>query len=715
MVNVPAVASKARRVVDCVIRQSIRLNHSKKEAVYTFLSSAIEEFESDFKIQHATPIVDPAAEMKRSAEISAIDAANTVANNTANKPANTVATPAAAPDAPPAETPAASQSVDRKAAVVSSSQILEPKVPNSKNPEPESPSLKVTAATVSAPAADIAATPGGNTAVTQSVDGNVAVGSADITSVRHMPKPVARRERKKLEKQQKLEQLQRLKNLREKIAEITGSETVPKDVVDLEGEFEPTQVPEPRVHDSKSSEPESSEPKITPTTVVTPTADTAATESIDQNAVGSSKKPASKIADPAPPKTFKTSTSGQTDLVYDNMRGTTPYTRALEKLRTGKPRPTTHPTDRSLLPPRRMEDSYHELYLPFAEDDALLDQYVNAYGLLRMGQLLEDLDSLAGVIAYKHVTPPASQRQADYVPPAIVTASVDRISIVEPMQRVEDVRLSGMVTWVGNSSMEIKLQMETVAKTGEVRHILEAGFSMVCRDPIMMTALPVNPLILDTPVKQEIYAQSEEYNAKKKLASKSSLNFRAPTAAESEEVHKTWLALGSESMKPQDAEWMENTKQYGTQLMTPAARNIHTTMIFGGYLLRLTFELGHCCAAAWGKSRPVFVSLDSTSFKSPVPVGSILDLEAMVVHTSPCTSPQVPEGSGLVQVRVQAMVRDIETGERRVAGEFAYTYRVKEHKKVVPKTYGEFVEWIAGKRRMEQSKLWGAGSEVGME
>ncbi|GAO48403.1 Krr1-domain-containing protein [Saitoella complicata NRRL Y-17804] len=57
----------------------------------------------------------------------------------------------------------------------------------------------------------------------------------------------ARNERKELEKQQKLEELRRLKNLKrkeieeklKKIAEITGSETVPFDDVDLEGEFDP--------------------------------------------------------------------------------------------------------------------------------------------------------------------------------------------------------------------------------------------------------------------------------------------------------------------------------------------------------------------------------------------------------------------------------------------------------------------------------------------
>jgi hypothetical protein len=67
-------------------------------------------------------------------------------------------------------------------------------------------------------------------------------------------------------------------------------------------------------------------------------------------------------------------------------------------------------------------------------------------------------------------------------------------------------------------------------------------------------------------------------------------------------------------------------------------------MIFGGYILRLTFELAHCCAARFSHSRPRFISLDSTTFDCPVPVGSILESEAMVVHTSPSTrySPLLP-------------------------------------------------------------------------
>jgi len=43
-----------------------------------------------------------------------------------------------------------------------------------------------------------------------------------------------------------------------------------------------------------------------------------------------------------------------------------------------------------------MQDSYVELYLPFTEDPELLEKYIATSGLIRLGKVLEDLDSLAG-------------------------------------------------------------------------------------------------------------------------------------------------------------------------------------------------------------------------------------------------------------------------------------------------------------------------------
>lgn len=75
-------------------------------------------------------------------------------------------------------------------------------------------------------------------------------------------------------------------------------------------------------------------------------------------------------------------------------------------------------------------DSYSELILPFGSQRELLDQYVNASGGLRIGKLMEHLDSLAGSIGYKHVLEPGvefgSMKERGFF---IVTAAVDRCVI----------------------------------------------------------------------------------------------------------------------------------------------------------------------------------------------------------------------------------------------------------------------------------------------
>jgi acyl-coenzyme A thioesterase 9 len=127
-------------------------------------------------------------------------------------------------------------------------------------------------------------------------------------------------------------------------------------------------------------------------------------------------------------------------------------------------------------------------------------------------------------------------------------------------------------------------------------------------------------------------------------------------------------------------------------------------MIFGGYILRLTFELAFSCATRFSHSRPRFISLDSTTFDCPVPVGSILESEAMVVHTAPSShatdfDPVTPEGETTrVQVRVKANVRDVHTGKKTTTGTFAYTFGVEGERRVLPTSYGEYMEWIIAQR-----------------
>lgn len=173
---------------------------------------------------------------------------------------------------------------------------------------------------------------------------------------------------------------------------------------------------------------------------------------------------------------------------------------------------------------------------------------------------------------------------------------------------------------------------------------------------------------------------------------------------------------------------MGETKMYATQIMQPQYRNRHHFMIFGGFLLKQTFELAFCCAASFSHSRPIFLSLDPSTFENPVPVGSVLYLKATVAYTDPpfvsvkrTSENPIPESGDLedkgrsegagtskdsihtkVQIRIDSSVRNIEHGETKPTGQFNYTFLVKKDIKVMPRTYSEFMIWVDARRRAER-------------
>lgn len=181
---------------------------------------------------------------------------------------------------------------------------------------------------------------------------------------------------------------------------------------------------------------------------------------------------------------------------------------------------------------------------------------------------------------------------------------------------------------------------------------------------------------------------------------------------------------------------MSETKMYTTQIMQPQYRNRHHFMIFGGFLLKQTFELAFCCAASFSHSRPIFISLDPSTFANPVPVGSVLYLKAIVAYTEPpfVSARHTPEnsievsdgrkgegdseGSGTskdsihtkVQIRIDSSVRNIEHAETKPTGQFNYTFLVKKDIKVMPRTYSEFMIWVDARRRAERVSQTVAGA-----
>ena len=76
-----------------------------------------------------------------------------------------------------------------------------------------------------------------------------------------------------------------------------------------------------------------------------------------------------------------------------------------QRFRPPAPSPLLPPAACSLTDPhalpQSMADSFTEAFLPFSTDKQLLEEYLTYAGTIRVGKLLEDLDALAGTIAYK--------------------------------------------------------------------------------------------------------------------------------------------------------------------------------------------------------------------------------------------------------------------------------------------------------------------------
>ncbi|TVY81420.1 Acyl-coenzyme A thioesterase, partial [Lachnellula suecica] len=203
---------------------------------------------------------------------------------------------------------------------------------------------------------------------------------------------------------------------------------------------------------------------------------------------------------------------------------------------------------------------------------------------------------------------------------------------------------------------------------------------------------------------------------RKKASLKLALRKQTPNDEESDLIHALWLQQlswhdpNTASRKPDNAEYMKNTQIQSVQIMQPQYRNRHNFMIFGGFLLKSTFELAFTCASSISHTRPTFIALDPSTFENPVPVGSVLYLTATVAYSdSPLvedkegrfrSAKQSPEGSTRVQIRVDSKVKNVEhDGETKPTGVFNYTFEVKRDIGVIPETYAQFMMFLDARRR----------------
>ncbi|KAF2863933.1 acyl-coenzyme A thioesterase 9 [Piedraia hortae CBS 480.64] len=387
--------------------------------------------------------------------------------------------------------------------------------------------------------------------------------------------------------------------------------------------------------------------------------------------------------------------------------------------------PAREPLKRDMTP-KKVSDTYHRVVLPLGQDPWLSDTYLNSTGNLRLGPIFSDLDALSGFSAYKLTGSGVT----------VVTAAFDRIAINCPLEKICDLELSSRVTYVGRTSMEVRLQVARASPSGTPPFpddvLLNCQCTMVGLDPDTRKTVQLPPLITETDEEKTQFEEGVKNSQQRKQNTQRSLLKTKPDDEETNIIHALWQKQISyrdpniPDQKPNNVQFMDATKLSTTSIMQPQYRNFHQDMIFGGFLLKQTYELAFCCAASFARKRPKFISLDPSTFENPVPVGSVLYLTAMVVYTSPpivvgsreaevahtqaeqaynaegSTKPdkfsKAKQTQTRVQVRVKSRVRNVEHGDAKSTGDFHYTFLVDADVKVLPRTYTEFMLYIDARR-----------------
>lgn len=100
----------------------------------------------------------------------------------------------------------------------------------------------------------------------------------------------------------------------------------------------------------------------------------------------------------------------------------------------------------------------------------VLNSHINGYGRLFGGMLLQWIDVMFGVVARRHCGC------------EVTTAAIDHMEFLSPAYVNDLVKLQGRVTWVGRSSLEVRVDTYAQALGGEWRPVNVAYALMVALD-----------------------------------------------------------------------------------------------------------------------------------------------------------------------------------------------------------------------------------------
>lgn len=353
------------------------------------------------------------------------------------------------------------------------------------------------------------------------------------------------------------------------------------------------------------------------------------------------------------------------------------------------------PKTQAELPKRAMRDSFLVGIIPLSKDKGLQDKYTTFLGQVRIGRLLEDMDIFAVMVVHKHIYNP-NQPKNETFPYTLVTAHVDKIDFTEFLPKTEqDIKISGHVSWVGKSSLEVVVWLEQLMH-GTWHRITRALFLMAARDSNNKQAGIVNPLEPADDREREILSGGETRKKRRMLLHQMHVSKLIPDAEEQQLIHNLYIRTTDKDSSlrkvlPTGCVWMTNATMSNVVFSHPEERNMHNA-VFGGFIMRMAEELAWVLGFTYSKYRPVLKSISDISFQKPIAVSSLIRMHASVVYTQ----------LNFMQIIVHVEVYNSITGENDTTNTLHFTFQVPELvNEVIPQTYHEAMMYIDGRRHFE--------------
>jgi acyl-CoA hydrolase len=150
-----------------------------------------------------------------------------------------------------------------------------------------------------------------------------------------------------------------------------------------------------------------------------------------------------------------------------------------------------------MRPVKKREDSFTE------QQYFVRPTHINHYGRLFGGQLLYWIDELAGIVAMRHCGS------------TITTAAIDNLQFKAPAHVGDMIVLQGEVTYVGNTSMEVRVDTYRESLDGSREMINRAYVDLVAID-CKGNPTQVPELMIETEAQRTEFVAAEKRKALRK-------------------------------------------------------------------------------------------------------------------------------------------------------------------------------------------------------